>query len=159
MFLVRLQHSCHTPSLADGEPVSFITEYMWSEVEAATAIICACMVTYRPLFVNISHSFSKVLSLFIKNNPESKRATEDGWKDLEDATDSQLQRPIGKDLHGRDVRFQDLNAKATKDGHHVVNINPLEINSKRPYAYSKPSQSLEIMDAQSKGDIIRPHFK
>ena len=106
---------------------------MWSEAEAATAIICACMVTYRPLFVNISQSVSKVSSLFSKGNSISKRATQDGWKDLEDATDSQLQWPIGKDSHGRDVlRFQDLNAKATKDMLHVVNIHPLKTESKPP---------------------------
>ena len=81
----------------------------------------------------------------------SKRATQDGWKDLEDATDSQLQWPIGKDSHGRDVlRFQDLNAKATKDMLHVVNIYPLKTDS-------KPPRSQEITDAQSDRDISTHH--
>ena len=64
-------------------------------MEAGTAIICACMVTYRPLFVNMSQSISKASSLFSKGSSVSKRATQDGWKDLEEATDSQLQWPIG----------------------------------------------------------------
>ena len=151
MFLVRPQDSCHTPSLADDEPVSLITEYVWTEVEAATAIICACLVTYRPLFINISQSVSKVSSLFCKSNSMSKRATQDDWKPLEDATDSQLQWPIGKDSHGRDVlRFQDLNAKATKDMLHAVNIHPLKTDS-------KPTRSLDVADAQDKGNISSHH--
>lgn len=109
---------------------------MWTDVEAATAIICACMVTYRPLFVNISQSLSKipslskVSSLFSKGSSVFKRSTQENWKDLEEATDSQLQWPIGKDLHGRDVlRLQDLNAKATKDRLHVISIHPLNTDS------------------------------
>ena len=157
MFLVRLQDSCHTPSVANCEPVTLIAEYMWSEVEAATAIICACLVTYRPLFVNVRQSFLKVSSLFSKGSSVSKRATKDGWKDLEDATDPQLQRPIGEDLRGRDVRLQDLNANATKDGLHVINISALEIDSKKPYTNSRPSRSPDSVDAQSKGDISTHH--
>ena len=153
MFLVRLQDSCHTPSVANGEPVTLVAEYMWSEVEAATAIICACMVTYRPLFVNVRQSFLKVSSLFSKGSSVSKGAAKDGWKDLEDATDRQLQRPISEDLHGRDIRLQDLNANATKDGLHVINISALESDSKQPYT----SRSPDSVDAQSKGDISTHH--
>lgn len=151
MFPVRPQDSCHTPSLADGEPVSLITEYVWTEVEAATAIICACLVTYRPLFINISQSVSKVWSLYNKGNSILKRATQDDWQNLEDATDYPLQWPIGKDSHGLDVlRFRDLNAKATKDVLHAVNIHPLETDS-------KPPRSLDVADAQSKENISTHH--
>ena len=72
-----------------------MAEYIWTDVEAATAIICACMVTYRPLVVNISQSLSKASSLFSKGGSVSKRATQDDWNDLEEATASQLQWPTG----------------------------------------------------------------
>ena len=87
------------------------------------------MVTYRPLFVNISQGFSKVSNLFSKGSSVFRGSTQEDWKDLE-ATDSQLQWPIGKDLHGRGVlHFQDLNAKATKDRLHVTSIHPLNTDN------------------------------
>ena len=72
-----------------------MAEYIWTEVEAAIAIICACMVTYRPLLVNISQSFSKALSLFSRGSSASGPATQNGKKHLEEATYSDLQWPIG----------------------------------------------------------------
>ena len=82
---------------------------MWSDVEAATAIICACMVTYRPLFANIGQSLSKASSLFSKSSSVSNRATQDGWKDLEEATDSQPQWPISNaSIKGTDGKVDGL---------------------------------------------------
>ena len=34
-------------------------EYLWSQVEPAFAILCACMVTYRPLFVALASRIPK----------------------------------------------------------------------------------------------------
>ena len=31
-----------------------VSPYIWSQVEPTTALICACMITYRPLFANLN---------------------------------------------------------------------------------------------------------
>ena len=46
---------------------SFATEYLLSQIEPATAIICACLVTYRPLFKDVKVCFSRRKSI-----PESE---------------------------------------------------------------------------------------
>ena len=89
---------------------------MWTEVEPATAIICACMVTYRPLFVNISQSLTKVSSLISKPSSISKASTQDGWKDLDEATDSQPQWPISNtSIKGTDGKVDGLCIMQVRD--------------------------------------------
>ena len=73
-------------------------EYTWCQVEPATAILCACVVTYRSLFTNLPLNFSKVSSLFSKSGTVSKGSRHDGWKEPSE----QLQWPVGKDIYGRD---------------------------------------------------------
>ena len=58
-------------------------EYTWCQVEPATAILCACVVTYRRLFTNLPLNLSKASSLFSKSGTGSKGSRQDGWKDLE----------------------------------------------------------------------------
>ena len=125
-------------------------EYIWTQVEPATAILCACIVTYRPLFKNFKLNLSKFLGLFSKGTVESKRSRQDGWTDLENDLDHSFMWPVGKDLQGRDVvRLQDLNAKAAKDGLHVVTIDPLQSDNKHPYTSTVTANSVDIMEVRS----------
>lgn len=128
-------------------------EYMWTQVEPATAILCACIITYRPLFTNVNLNFSKLSSLFSKGTVESKRSRQDGWTDLESDLDHGYTWPVGKDLQGRDVaRLQDLNAKATKNGLHIVNIDPLQSDNKNPYTGTGTGKSVHVVEVQSNGN-------
>lgn len=47
----------------DDFSYTFLSEYLWSHVEPATAIWCACLMTYRPLFANISLRLRSVFSV------------------------------------------------------------------------------------------------
>ena len=128
-------------------------EYLWSQVEPATAIICACVITYRPLFTNVKLDFSKFSGLFSKGTVESKRSGQDGWTDLESDLDHGFTWPVGKDLQSCDVvRLQDLNAKATKDGLHIVNIDPPQSDNKHPYTGTVTAKSVDVMEVQSNGN-------
>ena len=128
-------------------------EYLWSQVEPATAILCACITTYRPLFRNVNLNFSNVTGLFSKGTVESKRSRQDGWTDLESDLDHSFTWPVGKDVQDRDVvRLQDLNAKATKDGLHIVNVDPLQSENKHPYAGIVTPKSVDVMELQSNGN-------
>ncbi len=56
-------------------PVTMTIEYAWSQIEPATAILCACIVTYRPLF-NIRVNLSKLSGILSYGRHES--TTTDG---------------------------------------------------------------------------------
>lgn len=121
-------------------------EYLWSQVEPATAILCACIITYRPLFTDININLSNVSGLFSKGTVESKGSRQGGWTDLE----NDFTWPVGKDSKGHDaVRLQNLNAKATRDGLHIVNIDPLQSPNKHSTVTSK---SVDIMEVRSNGN-------
>ena len=129
------------------------SEYLWSQVEPATAILCACIITYRPLLTNLNLNLSKVSGLFSKGTEESKGSRQDGWTDLENDLDHNFAWPVGKDLQGRDVvRLQDLNAKATKDGLHIVNIDPLKSDNSHPYTSTVIPKSVDVMEVRSNGN-------
>lgn len=121
-------------------------EYLWSQVEPATAILCACMMTYRPLFTNINVNLSNVSGLFSKGTVESKSSRQARWTDLE----NDFTWPVGMDSQGQDAaRLQDLNAKATRDGLHIVNIDPLQSHNKPS---TGTSESVDIMEVRSNGN-------
>ena len=115
-------------------------EYLWSQVEPATAILCACMMTYRPLFTNINVNLSNVSGLFSKGTVESKSSR----------LENDFTWPVGIDSQGRDAaRLQDLNAKATRDGLHIVNIAPLQSHNEHS---TGTSESVDIMEVRSNGN-------
>ena len=127
-------------------------EYTWCQVEPATTILCACVVTYRPLFTKLPLNLSKASSLFSESGTGSEGSRRDGWKDLEAEPNEQLQWAVGKDIHGRDDhRLWQLNAKATKDGPQIVNVDLLPSDNNGPYTYSRSPRSLDILDARAKG--------
>lgn len=51
-------------------------EYTWTQVEPALAILCSCLVTFRPLFVNLNLNFSRYSSRFSRSKSlSSSKAT------------------------------------------------------------------------------------
>ena len=127
--------------------------YTWTQVEPATAILCACFMTYRPLFANVRLNLSKVSDLFSKGTVESKGSKQDGWTDVVSDSNLTFTWPGGKDMQGRDVvHLQDLNAKATTDGLHIINIDPLQSHNKQLYAGTVTSKSVDVMEVPSNGN-------
>lgn len=78
---------------------SLVNEYAWSQIEPATAILCACAVTYRPLFVNLdlNHKFSKLSSSLSRSR--RGRPKSDDWTDMENSRNVPMQWPVAQDFH------------------------------------------------------------
>lgn len=89
------------------------------------AIICACLVTYRPLFANVNVNLSKFSSLFSRSGstPSDNSNTEE---------DSEMQWPAAQHSGGRDTLR--LNDKSRQGRVHVVNIG---LSDRDPKYYSK----------------------
>lgn len=102
-------------------PVTFASAYMWSQIEPAVAILCACLVTYRPLFVNINLNFMKLTSVFTRSS--HARSSGKDSIELTDGSGSEMRWPDTQVFDGHDTRrIRQLNARAAKDDLHVVNV-------------------------------------
>ena len=98
----------------------------------------------------MSSNLSKISDLFSKGTVESKGSRQGGWTDLENDLNHNFTWPIGKESQGRDVvRLQDLNAKATGDELHIVNIDTLQSHNKHGTVTSK---SVDVMEVRSNGN-------
>ena len=99
---------------------SFTVEYLWSQVEPATAIICACMVTYRPLFKDVKIGFSRLFSTHSRSStPES-----DQEGDLGLASNGHTEMLSVQKLQGQDgSRLRDLNNKALEGKLRIIEIS------------------------------------
>lgn len=100
---------------------TFLNAYLWSHVEPATAILCACLMTYRPLFADISLKLQSVLGaskqvISGKKGLLNSKSPNSGTGPDSDASPS-LRR--GQES----ARYGDLSARATKGNLHVVNIS------------------------------------
>ncbi|KAL8932425.1 MAG: hypothetical protein Q9216_006842 [Gyalolechia sp. 2 TL-2023] len=97
---------------------SFTDEYLWSQIEPATAILCACLVTYKPLFSNISFSFpTRFSSLFSFKRGSSGASSEDHDDDHERRLQYQWSAAQGLCTP---MTYQDMHAKVTKHGVHII---------------------------------------
>lgn len=115
---------------------TFLNTYLWSHIEPATAIWCACLMTYRPLFVDIS---SKLRGFFDgnKQNPANKRSfssktTNSSTGFDSDAWPSPSENPGGQESAG----YRDLHARGAKGNLHVVDFpmkpSPPDLHSSSP---------------------------
>ncbi|KAL8788911.1 MAG: hypothetical protein Q9213_001434 [Squamulea squamosa] len=52
-------------------PYSGASTYMWSQIEPSAAILCACFVTYRPLFRDLH-----IRSIFSRKSDSSKEESD-----------------------------------------------------------------------------------
>lgn len=97
------------------------------------AIICACVVTYRPLFTDFNVNFSKMWSTFSEKRSQGSEVfnEHDAFGD-----NSYLQWPSGT----RDARLESLNVKSANNGLHVVQIGlRMAPGSKPDHKERKPS--------------------
>lgn len=71
-------------SLRSHAPIDTIVfRYIWSHIEPATAILCACLVTYRPLFANLHLRLPSILS-----RGKLGSTTRTSWSDSKTGTTS-----------------------------------------------------------------------
>jgi hypothetical protein len=74
-----------------------IMEYAWSQIEPATAILCACIVTYRPLFHNFHINLSK-LSGILSYGRHDSTSTGGDWADMSNNPRDVLRCPVHQDF-------------------------------------------------------------
>lgn len=103
---------------------TFLNTYLWSHIEPATAIWCACLMTYRPLFADIS---LKLWSVFdrSKSTPSNelklvniKKTNNDNTGFDSDAGPSLGQNPGGQQSDG----YRDLSNSNSKGNLQVFEV-------------------------------------
>lgn len=77
-------------------------EYAWSQIEPATAILCACIVTYRPLFNNIRVNLSKFSGVLSYGRHDST-VTNRHWTDMDNDPRNVLRWPVSRDFKGQEL--------------------------------------------------------
>ena len=103
-----------------GKADSFTTEYLWSQIEPATAILCACMVTYRPLFKEVKGGFSRLFS----TNSWSSTSESDQGGDLGSAENGHTELLSVQKVQRQDgSRLWELNDKPLKGKLHILEIS------------------------------------
>ena len=105
---------------------TFVYTYLWSHLEPATAIWCACIMTYRPLFVDLNLKYQTLVSRncrdssmakFWFSTPSSKRSSSTG------KTDSVLQLPFWRSMHSRESsKYSNVGEGGANEKSHVVHV-------------------------------------
>ena len=97
-------------------------------METATAILCACLATYRPLLSGLRIDFSRYLS-----SRSKKPSTHSGVRvESNNSRGSRMKWPIARDLRSKSLEvYHDFNAKATV-GSHVINIDHISQTPVKP---------------------------
>ena len=121
--MLRQQQALHTPNRfylsVDVEEVMLTAEYHRSQIEPATAILCACLVTLRPLFVNLNLNRAHLSSRFPRTKSSSPSKT---------TNSTGLSEGSGTHLHWPGIRQSRLEPSArlssgetsTKDSPYIV---------------------------------------
>lgn len=91
-------------------------EYAWSQVEPATAILCASIVTYRPLFVNVKKDLAMLTGKFAAGGNTQTTATVSDWTDMENSRSAPLRWAVASDFMDRDsTGFREINTTTDRD--------------------------------------------
>lgn len=107
---------------------TFIKMYLWSHIEPATAIWCACLMTYRPLFVDIGSGLRSVFGGSKQTLSNKKKLFHSKTNNNSTGSDSDSLPSLGQNLRGKEsAGYRELSARAANGKVHVVNvsINPL----------------------------------
>lgn len=102
---------------------SFVTPYVFAQVEPSTAVLCACLVTYRPLFRDLNLSFLKSLMQSIRLGSSKNNTSLDS-----DSSASNTDNPWeGLSEKGEvwDRSYERLNKKAANGTIHIVNLGTM----------------------------------
>ena len=102
---------------------SLTAQYTWSQIEPAAAIVCACLVTYRPLFKDWKPVLGKLLGRINRSRVSSSET--ELWGGLGGAERGNIKPPASeKDFSTQDVsKFRHLSNKALKEKLQVINIS------------------------------------
>lgn len=124
---------------------TIITPYIWSQIEPTMAIICACLITYRPLFSDLDLDLNLFLSSRLgwtrrssSSSSSSSREKKGVWygsgSNSSDTTDSEgpMRWPSTMGKRGRDrnrdlERYEQLNCRAMRGDLHIVNVEVLQV--------------------------------
>ena len=104
---------------------SVITPYLWSQIEASMAIICACLTTYRPLLMVLDFNFlsNRSWKSFSGTRGQSENATTDSEGPMKwprraySASDKEL------------LRYEEVNGPAARGSLHIVELGPVPPSS------------------------------
>ena len=100
-------------------------EYAWSQVEPATAILCASLVTYRPLFVNIRKNLSSLTGKLVQD--KHSHAIETSWTDMSNSKNAPVRWAVADDFVDRDdVNYGQVNSP---NSHHSLDYASLFPNT------------------------------
>ena len=117
-------------------------EYTWTQVEPALAILCSCLVTLRPLFVNLNLNISNYSSRFSRSkNPSSSKATSSTETSKEHH--SHVQWPGTRDSRHKDSMRLSSKGMSAKGGLHIVNIDLGTTDRKAAYTQISNSWSTD----------------
>lgn len=106
---------------ADCSVDSIITCYIWSQIEPTTAIVCACLTTYGPLFAGPNLDFLVTLGSWANRRSGSDRNKE--WSNITSDGDVPMIRPARRVTSEKELRrFESLNRRAVSGGLHVIEI-------------------------------------
>ena len=99
---------------------SFVTPYVFAQVEPSTAVLCACLITYRPLFKDLNLKFLKTLM------PTSRRGSSKNKAAINLGISSSSPDDSWNASYGDVEKFhpslERLNKKAASGNVHVVNL-------------------------------------
>ncbi len=124
-----------------------LPEYAWSEAEPALAIICGCVVTYRPLFTGIKFDLSKVSSIFSR----ARSGSESTKKLYSGSSNSNMSRTHWDEKEHVDLRIPQLSAKAAKGALHVVHFNAgVSNNTPMDRFYQQPRPKHNVSESVQK---------
>ena len=102
-------------------------EYAWSQIEPATAILCASFVTYRPLFVHIRKDLTILTGKLIQD--KKSQATEASWTDMSNSKTTPVRWAVADDFVDReDVNHWHINSPDAHQAFEYANltVNPQE---------------------------------
>ncbi|MCJ1265640.1 hypothetical protein MMC22_005520 [Lobaria immixta] len=102
---------------------TFLNTYLWSHIEPATAIWCACLMTYRPLFVDIGLRLQGIFGGSKQTPSNKKNLFNSKKKNSSTGSDSDGWPSLGRSLSGQEsAGYRDLSASAADGKLHVVNV-------------------------------------
>ena len=109
------------------------SEYAWSQVEPATAILCASIVTYRPLFVIIKKHLTVLTGKYMHD--KAPEVTEGDWTDMRNSRHTTVRWAVADDFIDReDVGYQQLDTTMAQQvrNHRVADSHEMKPLPRRP---------------------------
>lgn len=103
---------------------TFLNTYLWSHIEPATAIWCACLMTYRPLFADIGLKLSSVFAGSKLTPSNELKLVNSRPKNDNSGSDSDAGPSLGQNLSGQQSDgYRDLSDRNAKGNLHVFEVS------------------------------------